>query len=76
MRKHRDRLGNAYRKGGRDGIRDLRDDLLALPEPITHADVVRVTALNISRPKFQRIDRRAQGVGSVDHQEEEHGPDC
>ncbi|AZV00188.1 hypothetical protein pben1_p31 [Paracoccus phage vB_PbeS_Pben1] len=76
MRKHRDRLGNAYRKGGRDGIRDLRDDLLALPEPITHADVVRVTALNISRPKFQRIDRRAQGAGSVDHQEEEHGPDC
>ncbi|GLK65673.1 hypothetical protein [Paracoccus kondratievae] len=61
MRTHRDRHGNAYRKGGRDGVRDVRDELLALPEPITHADVVRVAARILSGTKFQRIDRRARG---------------
>ncbi|MBT0779568.1 hypothetical protein [Paracoccus sp. pheM1] len=57
MSKHRIRHENAYRKGGRDGIRDFLDDLLALTPAEVHADLKRLATNVAARPKYQRIER-------------------
>lgn len=57
MSKHRIRHENAYRAGAREGIRDFLADLLALTPAEVHADLQRLAANLIARPKYQRIEK-------------------
>lgn len=57
MARHRIRHENAFRAGAREGIRDFLADLMALTPVEVHADLQRLAANLIARPKYQRIEK-------------------
>ncbi|MBT0778041.1 hypothetical protein [Paracoccus sp. pheM1] len=58
MRTHRDRHGNAYRAGAREGVGDFLADLLALTPPSTHDDLKKLARNVLSRPKYRRVSQK------------------
>jgi len=58
MRTHRDRHGNAYRAGARDGVGDFLADLLALTPLSTHDDLKRLARNVLARPKYRRVSQK------------------